>query len=213
MYLNLYKSILSHPANNPFPPSSRQLSSFPHSNTASSESKGTVTVCVHHGPEEFAVEAIKVGHPTRMHSFFPDEISRVVLRCLNQSAKILAMERIEEIKRWISLAQDLDEEERTLKESLSDRRKDVLKDKKFMLFTRLLADAGHEDISFVDQLADGFDLTGMLPESNVFNRKLRPASMSCEELRRVSDLGREGILRNLDTPLWRPTEEEVSPDR
>ena len=43
----------------------------------------------------------------------------------------------------------------------------------------------------------GFDLTGMLPESKVFDEKVRPAVMSCEELRRVAELGRAGILQSV----------------
>ena len=46
----------------------------------------------------------------------------------------------------------------------------------------------------MDQLVEGFDLTGMLPESNVFARRLRPAVMSCNELRKVADLSRDGML-------------------
>lgn len=38
-------------------------------------------------------------------------------------------------------------------------------------------------------LKRGFDLAGSLPRSGVFTQKFRPASISCEDLRRVSDLG------------------------
>ena len=195
-----FKSILTHPANATLPPNSRQLSSFPRGITASCDTTSTeidsmVSVGVYHTPDEFVAEAAKIGHPTRLHSFFPDEIAEVVSNCLSKNRKDVAARRTEEIRRWISLARDLGADERALKDQLGDRRREILKDKKLMLFKRLLEDAGHEDANFVEQLYSGFDLTGMLPESCVFSRKPRPATMSCEELRRVSDLGRDGILQ------------------
>ena len=50
----------------------------------------------------------------------------------------------------------------------------------------------------MEQLADGFDLTGSLPEPNVFSRKVRPATMSCDELRRIADLSREGMSQTVE---------------
>ena len=57
-----------------------------------------------------------------------------------------------------------------------------------------MEDAGHHNAELTEHTARGFDLTGTLPESNVFNKKMRPAARSCEELTRVADLGRTGIL-------------------
>ena len=65
------------------------------------------------------------------------------------------------IRRWVSLARDLGADEQALKDGLTDRRKEVLKDKKLMLFKRLLDDARHEDTSLVEQFSTGFDFTGM----------------------------------------------------
>ena len=100
----------------------------------------------------------------------------------------LARERTEEIKRWIHLASSLAGAERHLKENMSSRRRQVLQGKNLLLFKTLMEDAMHRDSDLVDQLASGFDLTGNLPESQVFARKLRPATMSCVELRRISDI-------------------------
>ena len=162
-------------------------------------------------------EAIKVGHPTRVHSLFPDEIIDVVALNLKKG-KNMALTRTEEIKRWISLSKELSERQADFKKNMSARRRTILKDKKLILFQNLLAETGHEDAELVTQLGRGFDLTGMLPESNVFNRKVRPAVMSCGELRRAADLGRAGILQSvkssgdpdLDKDLYAATLKEVT---
>ena len=75
----------------------------------------------------------------------------------------------------------------------------------------------HRDSELVDQLASGFDLTGSLPESQVFARRLRPAAMSCVELRRISELCRHNMLQtvvssgdpDLDSQLYAATIKEV----
>ena len=115
----------------------------------------------------------------------------VVKHCLAKNPAILSQDRTEEIKRWIHLKKTLEPEESLTKEKMSARRKDILGSKNLVLFEHLLKDAGHGDVDLVHQLADGFDLTGSLPESNVFSRKVRPASMSCGDLRRIADLSRE----------------------
>jgi hypothetical protein len=64
------------------------------------------------------------------------------------------------------------EEETTLKNNMSARRRDILSVKKHNLLKSLLDDAGHGDISLVDDLSTSFDLTGALPESLSFARSL-----------------------------------------
>ena len=86
----------------------------------------------------------------------------------------------------------------------------MLKDKRIFLLSLLIREAGHEDLTLVDDLKRGF-------RSGVFSQKFRPASMSCEDLRRVSDLGRTVLLdsvqssgdRELDVSLFEATLKEV----
>ena len=67
------------------------------------------------------------------------------------------------------------------------------------LLERLLEEAGHEDTSLVEDIKKGFDLTGGLPRSGVFNQKFRPASMTCEDLRKVSNLSRDVLLESVQS--------------
>ena len=82
----------------------------------------------------------------------------------------------------MAFAIDIDKEERAAKSNLSHRIADVLKDKRLKLLDKLIKDSGHEDLTLVDDLTRGFDLTGALPRSGVFSQKFRPASMTCEDL-------------------------------
>ena len=51
----------------------------------------------------------------------------------------------------------------------------------------------------MDDLTRGPDLTGALPRSGVFSQKFRPASMTCEDLRKVSELSRSVIIESLQS--------------
>ena len=74
---------------------------------------------------------------------------------------------------------------------MSHRIASVLKDKRLGLLDKLIKDSRHEDVTLVDDLTKGFDLTGSLPPSGVFSHKFRPASMTCDDLRKeVSELSK-----------------------
>ena len=195
-----FKKVLQHPASQALPPYARKLSTHHEGSGASASNdsdnpNNKVTIRIHFDPEEFVQKALEEGHPTRLHSFFPDEMEEVVEHCLDKTPASLSQDRIEEIKRWIHLNKSLGLEESSIKEKMSDRRKDILGSKSLALCKHLLNDAGHGDTDFVNQLAEGFDLTGSLPESNVFSRKVRPATMSCGDLRRIADLSCESMCK------------------
>lgn len=64
------------------------------------------------------------------------------------------------------LAEELKQKESELKSEMSSRRKEILKDKRLVLFDRLIKDSGHLDKALVQDLAAGFSLTGELPKSH-----------------------------------------------
>ena len=86
----------------------------------------------------------------------------------------------------------------------------MLQDKRPYLLNLLIHEAGHEDSSSVDDLKKGF------PRSGVFSQKFRPANMTCEDLRRASDLSRTVLGsvqssgdKELDPSLFEATMKEV----
>lgn len=57
------------------------------------------------------------------------------------------------------------------------------------LFGRLIEESGHQDRALVQDLANGFSLTGEVPKSGVFKNHLRPAKILCDNLRKVAKIG------------------------
>ena len=58
----------------------------------------------------------------------------------------------------------------------------------------MLEEIWREDVSLVDNMAAGFELTGVLPRSHVFISKFKPADQSGVQLRRGAKRLRDGLL-------------------
>ena len=148
---------------------------------------------------------------------FLKEVRANVAYLSSKTVYQVAQKRTEEVKRWVALSRELSTKERDLKSSISPRIAEVIKDKRICLLKRLLNEAGHEDIGLVDDIKRGFDLTGALPRSGVFSQKFRPVRMTCEDLRKVSNLSRDVLLesvqssgdRETDLSLFEATMKEV----
>ena len=71
----------------------------------------------------------------------------------------IAKERTEHVRKWTILATELSEGVRKVKASLSPRKAEVLKDKGLGLFDVLIREAGHEDLTSVDDLKKVFEFS------------------------------------------------------
>ena len=92
------------------------------------------------------------------------------------------------------MSQELKHEDSNLLESASQRRKDVLLGKRLTLMKALLKDSKQEDVNLIEDIVNGFDLTGPLPVANVFKKKFRPATIPCQELRKIAGVCRRAMM-------------------
>eukprot|EP00435_Cladocopium_sp_Y103_P000415 s4522_g1.t1 len=93
------------------------------------------------------------------------------------------------------LAEDLRPTHQAMLDGESQRRRQILEGKRLKLMEQLLAEAQHEDTDLIKDILNGFDLTGQLPESSVFKKKFRPATLHCSELRKIAATSRQAMLR------------------
>lgn len=77
----------------------------------------------------------------------------------------------------------------------------MFEDKKLALFERLIIDAGHQDLSFVEDLTRGFDLTGKLPTSGLLWQSLSSSQDLLREFEVTSYLGRLASWQ-FRTAIW-----------
>lgn len=217
-----FKEVVTQDSSLALPPNSRALSTPKREYVASAKGvdEGQITVGIHFSPEEFVAKGASLGHPADHSSLFPKEVKATLDHIKKKSIHQLAIERTEEVKRWMSLISNTSEKEKEMKSSLSPRIFGVLESKRLFFLESLIKESGHEEVELVNDIRRGFDLTGALPRSGngVFSQKFRPASMTCEDLRRVSSLGREAILNSLqssgdhdiDVSLFEATMKEVN---
>ena len=165
-----FKQVIHQNSQNPLPEHARLLSTPKRGYVASAKDSkdNQVTVGVHFAPEEFLSEAIRLCHPTEHNCLLPKEVRANVTHLSERSVHQIALDRTEEVKRWVALSKELSNKERDLESSISPRIAEVLKDKETLspeAAPTVLDKAGHEDIGLVEDIKRGFDLTGALPRS------------------------------------------------
>ena len=148
------------------------------------------TVGVHRSPADFVKEALEVKHPSATVSQLPAPMLAAVHRAATEPVESLCQTRSEALRMMLAKAKEFQPAEEELKQSLSARRKEVLKGKRLVLFQWLLEQSGSTDTRFVTDLCNGFDLTGTLPESNTFSKRFRPAQLPTDTLRGVAEKAR-----------------------
>jgi len=184
------------PIDTPVPANARVISTPTLGDIAS---EGYKTVGVHRSPDEFVQAAIDAGHPGIDVDQLPKPMREAVIFNTEHSAKAVAQHRSEALRKMIYQSQQLATRETQLKDGMSKRRQEVLKSKRLLLFKDLLLEAKSDDVNLVDDVCQGFDLTGKLPASNHFNHKYRPAALPTEALRGVADRAREALLTSVKT--------------
>ena len=155
-------------------------------------------------PEEFVAEACKAEHPSSFVNLLPAELSVAIKKNFEMSEHSLGQHRTEMIRKWIARANALVPQEELLKKDMSANRQSILASKRLLLFKYLVEEAGHADNELCDDLVKGFDLVGRLPESRVFKKKFRPATMLENDLREGASRARQATLATVgpsDDPI------------
>lgn len=124
----------------------------------------------------------------------PEPMVGAVHFSASRSLEYVGQTRSETLRSMVAKAKELSNAEWELKQTLSDRRREVLAQKRLLLFKWMLEQSGSTDVDLFQDLCKGFDLTGSLPESNTFAKKFRPAQLPTDALRSIANTAREALL-------------------
>ena len=80
--------------------------------------------------------------------------------------------------------------------AMPDHCKEVLRGKPMRLFDEMLEESGYADADLVNQMCQGFDLLGRIPDSGVMPKKLTAASLSLQDVREVADSNRLAVWQS-----------------
>ena len=168
-------------------------------------------------PDEFIQQAALRKHPRDLVRLLPRDLSDVVECNSLDTAAACALGRTETIRRWAFKALELRAEDARLCAAAPEHCRETLSAKRPAMLKFLLDEIGYEDRDLPQQLLTGFDLTGPVPVSNVFRPRIRPATITRDELRAHAGRLREATLSSIrssgdplvDRELYKVTCEEV----
>ena len=151
------------------------------------------TFGVFFSPLEFFQRTLALEHPLDTPQLVDRSNLRAICFIRDNSIADVKLFRARQLKRFTERAAALAGQERALKESLDPDVCRVLEGKRLLLFKEMALEAGVGDETLFDELTAGFGLTGRMPPSNQFPAKLKPATISVQQLRESSVWARKAI--------------------
>ena len=168
-----------------------------------------ILVGVPRSPTEFMAAAQKVGHPRGHLVRTSSETSQAVKANLEWPEHKLLAHRAEVFKSWLKKSTELKQDEARLHEQLPEHLKQILSKKKLLLWKHILVSLGYNDAKIVDEVIAGFSLTGWAAESGVFDKKVRAASMTVEQLSGVALGMNSAVVGALKKGPWTELDEKA----
>ncbi|CAE7799781.1 unnamed protein product [Symbiodinium sp. CCMP2592] len=141
---------------------------------------------VYHTPDEFLNAALKVTHPFDSAVSIDGPNLRAIAFTLEHGVKAVQQRRMEVLEHYRALEHSLRSDEEALKQAMDPTVREIMGNKKLLLFKQMLKDAGVPDERLFEDMVQGFRLTGPLVPSGLFPPKYKPAVISVDELRRTS---------------------------
>ena len=123
---------------------------------------------VYRTPGEFFRIASEIRHPFDTPLPIEDANLKAIQALVEKGPHFVAHFRVEQLKKNMALARNLEPKERLLKESMHPDVRQVMQSKRLLLFGKMLKDAGVQDERLLQDMVDGFRLVGQQPPSGQF---------------------------------------------
>ena len=155
-------------------------------------------------PEEFLTEAKLKRHPMDMDSHISDLLKTAVFKVSELGPSNLMLTRTAFLRQMMTKAEELKASESLLHQSLDLGVAAILKGKKLLLFKWALEKLDYGDKSLFQDICDGFRITGKTNSSDMFPKRLRPATNTDAYLRGSAKWKQKmiaGELRATEDPI------------
>ena len=134
-------------------------------------------------PDAFVKEALKMIHPFELPTELDSSNVQAMANILSSGVQGTCKFRESVLSHYEQRAACLEQAEHELKSKMHPEVREIMKDKRLLLLAEVLKDAGVNDQHLVDDLTNGFRITGELKPSGLFPRIFRPAALSQDDLR------------------------------
>lgn len=174
-------------------------------------------VGVYRTPAQFVQVAENTAFPPDQQCGLPDELAVALFRQLVDGPRATARKMARCARRLVQLAASCKTENAACLASLEEGVAEVLASKRLHLMERLLAEVNHCDGELMNDIKKGFNLTGQVHSSGIFDADFKPAMMSPEDLKRQAVWVRHLALATtrssgndeVDAALWNETMKDV----
>lgn len=162
-----------------------------------SEKRGGKTVLIYRSFQQFLEAASYLSHPFDECRHVPDHLTRSFFQLLVRGPSDVAAFRAKTLRRWTEQAEKLADAEKELHSRMPESVLRVMQGKGLLLLREISHEIGWPDTGLFDELCQGFRITGVGTQSNVFKPGVRvcPLSMS------VGADGRGQIANFLRPPI------------
>lgn len=123
-------------------------------------------------PMQHLEMALSQRHPGSAFNVVPDILRRNLFELMTGGIYAMARKRINFIKRLGIMKKDLESEEKKLLAGMPGHVLDVVGGKPLLLFKKLLEESHFGDMSVFEMMTEGVPLTGVEPESELFDKNL-----------------------------------------
>ena len=135
--------------------------------------------------EQWLKEAQTLEHPMRGEGALGKEQTDAIDRILSRSKLETKSYRVDRIKYYLQMAQDLSHKKKELHQSMQPEIRSVMAGKRLLLLAQMMRDAGlGDDISkqLLGLCLTGFPITGNIEASGIFSPEFKEAGFSLPEV-------------------------------
>ena len=176
------------------------------------------TVGIPREPWDFLEKAVEAGHPRTLAVHLNDEVTQVLRENFEGEPHLLVKQRAAFLMRWTSRCKELEKEEANLHAALQPHLRQVLQGKRLKVFQEMLNSLGYPDTTLVQDICEGFRLTGWLPKSQVFPLASKRPSHTLVAARQFAKGVNHSIVKQTATSgdeelageVWRQTGDELA---
>ena len=168
-------------------------------------------------PADFINDAVLKGHPRDIIAQVPHEIKTVIQSMVDGRMSERFCTRAASMKKWLKRSLDLKSDEKILHQNLPPHLRGILEGKRLLLWREILVDLGYPDVAVVDDMCQGFKLTGWAPSTGVFKPNVRRPTLGLQQLVNMSKGLTAAVVNSLlgakdsehDQLVWDETMNEV----
>ena len=165
-----------------------------------------VVVAVPREPLDFVARAVQAGHPRSVAINLPNDLCKAVDWNREAPAFDIYKHRIEFVKFWTAKAKELKGDDAKMLETAPPHLRKLLCEKRLAVWQAMANHYNYPDKNLVQDILNGFKVTGWLPDSEIFPREFRPPSMDVSTLESLS----KGLNQHVKAKVLAATGGELS---